>query len=546
MEWIIHIKKHLINRLTYYRYPLIAAFVVYIMQLFIINGKVRSLIDFSAHSMLYVFSILAISGIFGYSFYAVFFSFLFQLKKGNRTLLLYTRYFLTYFFIMLFFLLLVWPGIFKGDEFYVLRGSLSLTFSPAQSGITSLFYIVCILFFPSMATITFFQLVFICMIFSYIMYHLMELYHSRFVWLLLVPALLLPVIDGNLFTLRSTMVGWLFLALIFDLFFLFQKKKVSLRHLLGLSLICGLIIAWRSEFFYLILLLPLSLLFWKLIRPKHAFILVFVLIISFSLWNVPNKIASAGCNKYPISLVLNPLANLFTQDDLKGPCVYDDVMVINELVDVKLLRQSASVRNISQYWNIPDQIPAEQLSRFMKSSLRIIAYNFDDFLRYRMQTFAYTNGFFPDRINHPGGEGVDSINKLIYYGSDYKELFAFSHPLLSQRAREKTISLLACRVYKAETIHTNALLPVFYNCVPPFILLFAVFIISCFKKKKEFATLSLITGLQIILIFLTAPAMFFMYYFCFYLCSYALVVLFIIHILCCTKKNKVANSSIEE
>ena len=100
-------------------------------------------------------------------------------------------------------------------------------------------------------------------------------------------------------------------------------------------------------------------------------------------------------------------------EDLKGPCVYDDVMTINELVDASLLRRTASVRNISQYWNIDDVLPKRTLNRFMQASLRLIIYNPDKFLKYRWQTFAYTNGLYPDYINHTGGECIDAINKLI-------------------------------------------------------------------------------------------------------------------------------------
>ena len=152
-------------------------------------------------------------------------------------------------------------------------------------------------------------------------------------------------------------------------------------------------------------------------------------LVFFVLCNVPNKIALNGSNKYPISLVLNPVANLFTEvEDLKGPCVYDDVMTINELVDASLLRQSASVRNISQYWNIDDVLPKETLNRFMQASLRLIIYNPDKFLKYRWQTFAYTNGLYPGYITHPGGECIDAINNLVYYRNDYKSYFAFMNP----------------------------------------------------------------------------------------------------------------------
>ena len=262
-------------------------------------------------------------------------------------------------------------------------------------------------------------------------------------------------------------------------------------------------------------------------------------LVFFMLCNIPNKIALNGSNKYPISLVLNPVANLFTDvEDLKGPCVYDDVMTINELVDASLLRRTASVRNISQYWNIDDVLPKRTLNRFMQASLRLIIYNPDKFLKYRWQTFAYTNGLYPGYINHPGGECIDAINKLVYYGNDYKSYFAFMNPPFGQALREKTISFLACRHYEQDNIRTNAMLPVFYNCIPGVIFLLVLFISNCIAvlraRKKQHGSvdryvlcivLILLTLPQLIVIFLTAPAMIFMYYFGFYLSSYFLTVL---------------------
>ena len=151
-------------------------------------------------------------------------------------------------------------------------------------------------------------------------------------------------------------------------------------------------------------------------------------------------------------------------------------MTINELVDASLLRRTASVRNISQYWNIDDVLPKRTLNRFMQASLRLIIYNPDKFLKYRWQTFAYTNGLYPGYINHPGGECIDAINKLVYYGNDYKSYFAFMNPPFGQALREKTISFLACRHYEQDNIRTNAMLPVFYNCIPGVIFLLVLFI----------------------------------------------------------------------
>lgn len=509
------------------------AVITYMAMQAVLYQKLHLIFEFPKKLSLTFLCMRGLSVVFGIALLTLFYTALSLFLKKDKTFLSYLKYFLLYFVIMGIFLLLTWPGIFKGDEFYVLRAALSFQMSPAQSGLTSLFYICCLLFFPSMAAITGIQLLLICSIFAYMMKNLMDLYHAKWVYLMLVPCLFLPVIDGNLFTLRSTLVGWLFVLLLFRLFFAWKRHKttgegLTLTGFLSCIFMGGLLCAWRSEFLYLFLFLPLAMLLLRLVNWKKALISAGLLAICFCVCNLPNKVASQGCNKYPISLVLNPIANIFTEEQIDGPQVYEDLLTINELVDVQLLRQSASVRNISQYWNIPDILPEEQLNRFMAASLRIILYNFDDFLKYRFQTFAYTNGFYKDRINHPGGEMVSGILNLEYYGEDYKTKFILVNPIFSQKLREKTIDFLACRHYVQGASTTNIWLAVFYNCVPTIVLLFLTTLFAIWKKKFWFVGLSLLCMTQLVLIFLTAPAMFFMYYFCFYLSGYLLFTLYLV------------------
>lgn len=513
----------------------VTGMILSIVQALLVHGRVRSVFTLGDSPRLYMYGLILLSFLFGICFYTAVVFCIHLLIERNQTFLSYLKYFLVYFLLSGSLLLLVWPGIFKGDEFYVLKSALSFQLSPAQTGITSCFYIVCLLFFPNPAVITFMQILVICCIFSYIMKNLFSIYQSKKVWLMLFPFCLLPVLDGNLFTLRATLAGWLFLLVLFQIFFACKRGALSLRTGLFLSAVSGLVIAWRTEYIYLLLLLPAALWFLKLFSLKRACISLAVICLSFLLFQIPNKIAANGSNKYPISLVINPLGNLFNEEHLEGPSVYEDILTLNELIDVQRLRRDASVRNISQYWNIPDVLPKEQLNRFMGAALRLIVYNFDDFLKYRCLTFAHTNGFYPNEINHPGGEMVSGILELHYYDTDFKKVFPFMEPPFGQAVREQVIEFLSCRHYVQGESTTNMFLPVFYNCLPAFILLAIATLTGCFQKKKVFVVLSLLIQIQLVLIFLTAPAMFFMYYYCFYLCGYAFAGLFFLDMLCSGK-----------
>ncbi len=500
----------------------VAALLLYAFHSFMLRNQVRNIFSPDLPWGKTRIAATALSALFGFSVYLCILIGAYLLFNKNQTFIKLAKEFLFYFVPLMILLLCTWPGIFKGDEFYVLQAVRDFTFSPAQTGITSLFYIACLRFFPSMASISFFQITLICCIYAYIFFMLKSVYPGRRLILCRLVCLLLPVLDGDLFTLRATLAGWIFLLVMCICFFCWKKRLMTTRQLIILSLLCGLIIAWRSEYIYLLLFIPLAVRFIYKKHPGQAILCFLIILVSFGIFNIPNKVALNGSNKYPISLVINPLGNIFAQDEIRGETAYDDIMTINELIDVQTLRIHPSVRNISQYWNIPDVLPKEQLNGFMAASMRLIFNNFDHFLYYRWLTFMHTNGMVPDEINHPTAPTSETVYTLTYYGEDYKNNYYFMQPLLGNGVRNAVIDLLSCRNYKENDIKTNFLYPVFYNCLPTIVITLFLMILCLIKKKGVPAFILFLTGAQVVLIFLTAPAMFFMYYYCFYLAGYFL------------------------
>ena len=249
---------------------------------------------------IYIYGIIGLAVVFCFLFYHLFFTVLQKLLTHDRKFWSYLKYFLGYFAFMGIFWLLTWPGIFKGDEFYVIQSAKDFTLSGGQSGLTSVFYIVSLLFFPSMATITFVLLLIVCTIFAVIMHDMAEIIRGKRRILLYLPFVLFPVIDGNLFTLRATLVSWIFLFIICKLYYLVQTDKLTMRYAWLLAILSGLLIAWRSEYIYMILLLPFTLWFLKKINWKRALLLCLVCFISYSLFQIPNNLyvvyAFFGCS----------------------------------------------------------------------------------------------------------------------------------------------------------------------------------------------------------------------------------------------------------
>ncbi|MBO4337004.1 MAG: hypothetical protein J5842_02925 [Lachnospiraceae bacterium] len=513
-----------------------AAVILTLIHIALVHGRDKVTFQWPEPWTFRVMCIVTVFVAFVFCFYLKTIHFVISLFQKKDGYLYRAKLFAGYFLFMSIFWILTWPGIFKGDEFYTIRAALSFELSAMQSGLTSMFYIITLLFFPSMASIVFFQLLIICIIFSVVMGDILKAFEGKKRLFFFLPFILFPVIDGNLFTLRASLVGWLFLLLLDRLVMLAAYKKDESGQLerakeyLIITALSGLICAWRSEFIYLIVAVPMLLFFRRKvmgIRIWQSCLCMLMIIVFWQVFCVPNKIAANGQNKYPISLVLNPVANLFTEvEDLRGPDVSGDVFTINEVVDAAQLRKDASVRNISQYWNIPDVLPKDQLSRFMKASIRLIVYNPVKFLKYRWQTFAYTNGIYDDgHTNFPGGEDPNALPYLTYYDFNFGEFFVFSRPMLGYALREKTIMLLGCRMKTETGTKGNIMMPVMYNVIPVVILLLISLGLMIRYKKHTLTGVIVLLFLQFPLVFLTAPAMFFMYYFCLYLCGYCMIVI---------------------
>lgn len=522
--------------------PLISV-LIYICHSFVLRNHYANIFSSEVSSALNKNLALGFAFIFGCVFYSILLFLAFRLldlvknkeafKLNHPLFLSYLKEFCICFLPLFILLLLTWPGIFKGDEFYVLKAIRTYDFSSAQTGLTSMFFIACLRFFPSMAAIPFFQIIIISGIYSYIFVGLTKHYKIKWLWLCRIICLLLPILDGCLFTLRATLVGWIFLLVMCMCLFTYKDVKkentYSKATIITILILSGLVIAWRSEFIYLLILLPLFLCI-NLYKEKvgiKKMLLTFIIcmasiFISFQVFNIPNKIALKGQNKYPISLVIGPLGNIFAQEEIRGEHAYEDIEVLSELLDVQALKRHPSFRNISQYWNIDDILPEDQLNRFMNASYDLILNNFDHFLYYKWKTFQYTNGMVKNDINHPVAPSLNTIYTLIYYDEDYHLSYYFMNPIFGNNVRNSVIDFLTCRHYDNENPTTNFLYPILYNCLPTFFIALGLMIICIIKKKWAMAFLLFTTGCQIVLIFLTAPAMFFMYYFCFYLAGYFL------------------------
>ena len=129
----------------------------------------------------------------------------------------------------------------------------------------------------------------------------------------------------------------------------------------------------------------------------------------------------------------------------------------------------------------------------------------------------------------------DTLND---YNETLKELFKIK-PIFSEKIRRKTLSLIEGRNSSSEVMNKNYCY--FTNLYIPIIGLLILFIIAIFKRNIR---LFLLTGMILghtLLVFITAPAAYFMYYYNVYLIGLFLMFFYIIKFTESFKKSKYFN-----
>lgn len=483
--------------------------------------------NLTLYCICYFISLIVVIGISTTIIYFIKKVFIDKSEKHKKLLL----YFGIYWGIMFVFLLLTWPGIFKGDEFLILKDNLALKIYYMQHYITNLFYIVCRLLISNIAGITLALITIISAIVSWLMYNIEKvIINKKLVWLFLIPLLLFPVIDNNLFPLRNSIVCYLLLIIIFKMIIIYKNKNITNKDIISLVFVSGLIVALKTEYVYIIPIICLMFIFLYKLKLKKVLIIFLSIILLVKIINIPQN--DHKNNTYIITSILNPLQNILASDKIRDPKIEEDLQNIDKLIEHEKLAEKASVTNIPAYFSEDFKRFATSKEKidFIKSSVRLFIYNFDTFMESRWETFKYTSGLVPDYVNHTGHEDPEEWTLNLNHNGIRKELKNSEPLFLNQGLRESVIKILNCRNMQ-DYEKTNALHMFVYNVIPQVIMLIVVFVYSLIKKNKLYGWVSILCLLQFPVIFLTAPAAFWMYYMPLYMSANMFVTYIIINFL---------------
>lgn len=451
----------------------------------------------------------------------------FFVKKADRK---FVRNTLIYFGINLFVLLLVWPGIWRMDEFGILNSAVNLIPVFWQNYLTSIFYVFSLMLLPFPAGVVIVQ----CAVISLAAGFVITRFEKRFGnWGLLsfIPFLFSPVLDSNLYPMRMSIYAFLELVL---LVFLVEKSTGNNNdmscniqtgkkdNLFVIIVIAALVTVWRTEAVYYLLFF--SLLLWILFAKKWSrkklvqticgyLILSLVLLVPQT---VGDKLTSG--NQYNLTSVVLPLVPLVEAADASSSC-QEELAAIDEVINVEVAVWGAKENKsgISLFWGNPKfqrtDYTDEEYAQFKSAYYRLILKYPAVFLQERFMCFM---------------QSVDLLENTteLFSKKDVSNYETFgTYPLtkpLNETLRNRTICLLEWRNASDYQQKKTGYSLVYGPFLPIAVLLVSWAYCLLRKKWKRFFILSL-PLIKVPLIILTAPSRLFMYYYSLYLIGYVLL-----------------------
>ena len=451
----------------------------------------------------------------------------FYVKKADRR---FVRNSLIYFGINLIVLFLVWPGIWRMDEFGILNSAVNLIPVFWQNYLTSIFYVFSLMLLPFPAGVIIVQ----CAVVSLAAGFVITWFEKRFgKWGLLsfIPFLFFPVLDSNLYPMRMSIYAFLELVLLIVLAEKNEKtghdmsRNIQTRkkdNLFVCIVLAAIVTVWRTEAIYYLLFFPLLL--WILFaknwsRKKLVQTICGYLILSLVLLvpqTVGDKLTSG--NQYNLTSVVLPLVPLVEAADASSSC-QEELAAIDEVINVDVAVQGAKENKsgISLFWGNPDfqrtDYTDDEYAQFKSAYYRLILKYPTVFLQERFTCFMQSVDLLENTTELFSKEGVPNYETFRTY--------PLTKPL-NETLRNRTICLMDWRNssdYEQKKIGYSLV----YGPFLPIVILLVSWAYFLLRKKwKQFFILSL-PLIKVPLIMLTAPSRLFMYYYSLYLIGYVLL-----------------------
>lgn len=439
-----------------------------------------------------------------------------NVKKGAESYKFAVRVFFSYLMIMTILLFMVWPGLWRDDEFHVISGCVNFHMNSIQHYLTSCMYIIFLMIFPCAGGMIFCEQIIYSLIVAYIAYHLHEKYNLEKRWCLfcLIPFIFIPVLDSNLYPMRMCM--YTFIEIFFLSTIIFHLKvDISRRYCIVYSVVCSLLAVWRSEGFYYILVG--TVLFCVLFRKIKLYWKIGVVFMVFILSMIGIKIQDDLAQKQIGDQIFIVSTLDFIYDELVNERIDSaGFRVIDEVIDMSVLREYGVTAVWSDHGLIRKDYTEAEFGNYKIAYAKTVLKDLPIFIHNSFERYLKTNGIGNQNIflDHT----ADLYNEEINYEvrKEFKNK-TFNMPMY-ENLRKKLIKVVELENYNG--FWADFLRVLMYNTILPTLLLLFSCAILFYKKKVQEGMIFLISLIKFPLIFATAPNVIFMYYYAIYLEGY--------------------------
>ncbi len=445
----------------------------------------------------------------------------------------YFKHFLICFIPLFIIFLFVYPGIWFGsDVFNFFSFTTGVDFLYYLHYLSSVFYSIGLMIFPVPSGAILLQVIMFCIVISYITKNTFELFNNKKIcYLIYLPLFLMHTLFYVYFANRPIMFGiaYLFLIsiLVFDYLF---KNKLTTKKLIILIVLNGVVANWRSESIYLVLALPLlvfivykeSINLKNILKIGLSFLSVFILV------SIPQRLDGKSLSRN-LPMVVNPLSYMLTQD-LKGENLEENLAKINKVLDIEIMKKNASYIETYAIWKdggCIKEFTEEEYKEFLNAYIDIVKNNFPIFIKTKLLTFVNASGIYID--NFTSKNLYSNENDRVLDRKDTKTIFGY-------KTRKFVVSILEGKAYNSDIPCRPYCLT--NNFLIPIIIIGLLFVTSIFKKDLF---LFLICGMLLghtFILFITAPASYFMYYFNVFLTGWFIGMIYLIKMIVEFKNKK--------
>ena len=448
-----------------------------------------------------------------------------KLKSKDKDAITFVKIFIPYLILNIILLVLVWPGNWLGDDIPVYNFAECLTCKYWQHYLTALLNIFALMLMPypmGAAGVSLVQVIIISIIVASVITTVQKNLNTKYLhYILYIPFLLPTAFFLNTHVLRLVLYAYIDLLFIVKIIDAYKNRILTKGRLALLIFLTVILSVWRTECIYYIILAPVLFLFlFKNIADKRQKNIYVVSVVFFSL--ILNLHQSLNSENYSLTAFVNPLVPLtqraYEENDTEFLGKVDKVYDVEKFLDGA--EKGMTGEQIFWIYTPIQPYTDEDYSEFQKAYLGACIKYYDTFLKERFYSFFHT---------------TDSRYSEIERDSNTDEVIDFF-------ARNKTLPLTENIRLKLLYVLSDEFKPVeifWQPCIPIFfMLLTAIYLL--FAKKYACSSVLFLSGIKVVLTFLTAPGYYFMYYFPTYLCGYFCLFFAVVYLCCKFGKKKAA------